>query len=667
MTEQTGEFIDGKALPPAALAPFPPDGIISDKQTEPRAVPFPPAIITRAIAPPVPSPATEPPPAESTAISPDRISRNVFLELLSTHVAELAPDAIGKHELLSKAGEPFLAAIGCTVNRENLDPPLTVEDVVWLPGTMEVVVGPNGAGKSTLFNAFMGIDTVELSTDMDTGAYRIGTPKDGRPKLRIARLFQEELFDKLGDLTVDEVIRETAEHFRAEFPDGWEAYGKYVETAAMDQSLNPEAAQRRSQELFDQAMANDAVRQRIDRMLAKATAEFGLAECIAKRIPLSKLSGGERTKVSLLIMLLSQPHVILADEPTNHLDLRTASELLGIFEEYKNDGCCIVCVSHTSWFLNLVGVNGVTRIERHNGKSTGMQIRTAKRSPTSHRNFVQNPDAYDVATLAGTLEWGQPEYDRKAGSILIKARPDVSVPQSPLAGVTVPEIAAGSLTLFSGDNGTGKTHLMDLFMRSKDPNVNAAYLPQFFPPESREWTIGDFFDWIKNRASPLSTGAADNKDLDPKTAFARKLRDMKFGGANLSEKKWPEKNFGTMSPGEQRLLWFVAVTSLRDVDMLVLDEPTNHMEANMLAQVSHLLLTFPGAVAFCSHDIDLLTAVTDQANNPGNLRTIRHSVLVKDNGRTRIEATGLSPKEYAQACLRKGKEHGQRLMQKLGQ
>lgn len=566
-----------------------------------------------------------------------------LLAMLEDHFTDLAPESTGRGDLLKEVSGDHLAAVNCRIDRS--DPPLELTCIRLTPGAMTIVVGGNGSGKSTLFDALMGIKEAHINSNNGEGAILVGEPPNGRPAIRVSRLFQEETLKQIGDMTAVEVVGQTKTYFLKEFPDLWDLYGQKPDDDA----------------LYNKALTNDAARQRIEELSSKATRELGMTDFLDSGRKVNELSGGERTKLSILIMLLSQPDVVLADEPTNHLDLSTTAKLIGVLGQYTRDNAAVACVSHVEWFKVAVGRDGVTLVKFDN------RTRKAVYHGSSYGNYRKSGETAGHKTITENeeqpLSWSQPDYRRKAGQNIFSDEDITTIPDSPLVNVSVPSLVGGELVVISGDNGTGKSKLLQHWLTNKVPDVNCAYLPQFLPAESSAWTVGDYFDWIKSQASPHSTGSAQNIDLDPKVAFARKLKDLHFGSYRArSDQQWLNQKLSQLSNGESRLMWFIAATVLRDVDALFLDEPTNHMDQEMTSIITRLILEFKGAVILTSHDIDLMEAITDQDKTPTNKRLINHFVLTKNAGRSAVNKSNQSPKDYASNIVEQSKKRGGRIV-----
>ena len=173
-------------------------------------------------------------------------------------------------------------------------------------------------------------------------------------------------------------------------------------------------------------------------------------------------------------------------------------------------------------------------------------------------------------------------------------------------------------------------------------------------PESG--TIGNFFEWVKDGASPRSRGSSVHPQKPASKAFVEMASVLQFGGGRIGE-TWLRRPFAQLSGGEQRLLWFVAVSALRDVDMLILDEPTNHMDRDLQTKVTRAIQTFPGAVMLSTHDRSLITALSRDAGG----RLPVHLVLEKRAGKTMVTHTQESPVQYLDRIVRDARQEAKKV------
>src|SRR3989338_6817729 len=354
------------------------------------------------------------------------------------------------------------------------------------------------------------------------------------------------------------------------------------------------------------------------------------------------------------MVLLSEADVLLLDEPTNHLDLRSIAKLTALFAEYKKTGTAILSVSHVDWFLRDAGKDGVLEVTWDNSG------RTLSESKSPYGDYVKNPTREKVPIISGDIRWIQRDYGYKAGEALIDSPGSFTIPQTPLANIEAPSIHGGELLVLSGDNGSGKTLLTETIVHGtrdglprKRKGVKIAYLPQFWPEKVVRGSIGEFFQWVKDDVTPHAKGSAEHPEQSAQRLFLRRVGELSFGGAPRAGEQWLRRSFAKLSGGEQRILWFIAASSLRDVDMLALDEPTNHMDRSLQEKVTRTIRSFPGAVLLSTHDRNLIEALSEDGGKlRGAIRRPTHYVLEKKEGKSRLISSQETPAEYLERIMR---------------
>lgn len=558
-------------------------------------------------------PTNEAAPREAPVEIPKEIERT-----LRAHVVDIPPGQAGQKEVVKKMSDDAIGVVEASVTRP--DPPLLIKSARLPRGTSLVLIGANGAGKSTLFDALMERGAF-LRLGKEESAVVHGKPIHDREALRIARLDQEELLGAVNEQTAGEVLGAAASYFKAQLPIDWEDIGRY-----------------------ERNLKNQEAHQRVNVLMDQIAQIFEMKDFLGTKV--GNLSGGERTKLALFMVLLSEADVLLLDEPTNHLDLRSITQLTTLFQQYKNAGAALVSVSHVDWFLNEAGQDGVLEITWNKAGRT----LTDSRSP--YEKFVKNPQREEATIITGDIPWLQVDYGYKRGAMLVSVPGVCTIPDSPLIRVDIPAIYGGETTVLVGDNGTGKTKLMEAIVTSsrddlprRQKGVQAAYLPQFWPEEVARGTLKEFFAWVKEQASPHSRGSAAFPDQPPENLFLKLANELKFGGKAQYGGGWMNRSINKFSVGEQRLLWFLSVASLRGVDMLVLDEPTNHMDRQTQGKITKAIESFPGAVLLSTHDRNLLTYLSLVKSTTAKKQRPRFFLLKKTAGKTRINPLG-NPVEY---------------------
>jgi ATP-binding cassette, subfamily F, member 3 len=564
--------------------------------------------------------------AERSNIAPEVVTT------LERHIAELPIGKTGRNELCQGMGGATYGIKEVSITRT--DPPIEIGSAVIQPGTSKVLIGPNGAGKSTIFDAIMERDDAHMDDRMGRGAITVGKPIHIREHCRVSRLDQEELLGSMGGSSTKHIVAQAVEHFKSAFPVDWNTSD------------------------YEDSVQNQEAQDRIDELSKNIVKFFEMENFLERSV--EELSGGERTKLALFMVLASEPDLLLFDEPTNHLDLGSIAKLSALFEKYQSAGVGIVSASHVSWFLEEVSKDGVFEIQWN------QDGRRLVESNTSYEKYVKNPNREQPPIIDGDIKWLQEAYSYKQGTEVINVPLEkFSISDSPLTQVSMPNITGGELVVISGNNGTGKTKLLETIVGNKGQDtpclgegVRAAYLPQFWPEEVTKGTVEDFFDWIKEGASPRSTGSAIHPEKPPKKCFVELIKSLHFGGTSRIGESWLKRPLSKFSGGEQRLLWLIAVSSLRDVDVLVLDEPTNHMDSTLQEKVASAMQSFPGAVILSTHDRTLLSALTDRTSS--NNRTPTHIILTRTGDTTEITKSSEDPTKYVDRIMGEARQEAKK-------
>ena len=367
----------------------------------------------------------------------------------------------------------------------------------------------------------------------------------------------------------------------------------------------------------------------------------GLASDLDWEARIGKLSGGQRRRVALAALLAEDWDVLGLDEPTNHLDMEGVAWLARHLKNRWSAGeGGLLVITHDRWFLDEVSTStwevhdrivepfeggyaayvlqrverdriaAVTEQKRQNlmrkelaWLRRGAPARTAKpkfRIDAANRLIADVPpprDSIELTKLA-TARLGKDVVDLEDVSVSFG---EIEV----LSGVTW-RIAPGERTGILGANGAGKSTLLGLIAGTVEPSsgrikrgktVRLAVLDQQF---SQLGKIAD--DRVREvLARTKTTFNVEGRDLTP----AQLLEQLGFDRAHLSS---PVKD---LSGGQKRRLQLLLVL-LSEPNVLILDEPTNDVDTDMLAAMEDLLDSWPGTLIVVSHDRYLLERVTDQ-------------------------------------------------------
>lgn len=361
-----------------------------------------------------------------------------------------------------------------------------------------------------------------------------------------------------------------------------------------------------------------------------AVSKFGFsAEDLDKK--LSCFSGGQRTKIALMKLLLEKPDVLLLDEPTNHLDIVAVEWLEGYLKNYKNS---VVIVSHDRMFLDrIVGVvyeieYGVTTrykgnytaflaqkqqaydkalkdakwksaeidrlrkiVERFRYKATKAAMAQSKLKEIERLGTVETPRRFDTSTFASSF---QPEYESVRDALFVKDL--VFGYDKPLGEISL-AVERGQKIGVIGSNGTGKSTLLKT-------------ITGLIPPLSGDVRFG-----VKTRAGYFDqTIAATKSELSVLEDFRAEFPELNDGeirktlGGFLLSGDDVFKCVKDLSGGEKVRLALSKIFRRRP-NFLILDEPTNHMDIIGKETLEKLLMDFSGTVIVVSHDRYLINRV----------------------------------------------------------
>lgn len=346
---------------------------------------------------------------------------------------------------------------------------------------------------------------------------------------------------------------------------------------------------------------------------------------------LSCFSGGQRTKIALMKLLLEKPDVLLLDEPTNHLDIAAVEWLEGYLKNYKNS---VVIVSHDRMFLDrIVGIvyeieYGVTTrykgnytaflaqkqqaydkalkdakwksaeidrlrkiVERFRYKATKAAMAQSKLKEIERLGTVETPRRFDTSTFASSF---QPEYESVRDALFVKDL--VFGYDKPLGEISL-AVERGQKIGVIGSNGTGKSTLLKT-------------ITGLIPPLSGDVRFG-----VKTRVGYFDqTIAATKSELSVLEDFRAEFPELNDGeirktlGGFLLSGDDVFKCVKDLSGGEKVRLALSKIFRRRP-NFLILDEPTNHMDIIGKETLEKLLMDFSGTVIVVSHDRYLINRV----------------------------------------------------------
>lgn len=476
-----------------------------------------------------------------------------------------------------------------------------------MTGERAALVGRNGTGKSTILKLIAGMETPDRGEVSLRRGASVGFLEQ-IPRLRAPEAtVRSVLLEPFADILETEALLRALEKEMEENPTDWENL-----TARYDDAM------RRYTALGGYEM---------DARLQKIVQGFRLAELLDRTY--NVLSGGQKTVVNLAAAVLREPDILLLDEPTNHLDMETLEWFEAFLSKYRGT---VLIVSHDRWFLDRVATRTFvlegsvcTGFAGNYSFAMREQERLMLLEFEQYKNQQKKIEAMRAA-IKRFREWGaqadNPKFFRKAKELENRLekmecidRPQLEKPKIPLRfsgartgqevlKITDFSLAFGDNVLFEhaellveekervclmGGNGTGKTSLLNAVLGTPsgaegtvtfNPGVQLGYIPQEirFPVESD--TVLDAF-----RRGCVST------EGEARAILARYF----FCGASVF------KRVTALSGGEKVLLK-LAIQMQNQVNFLILDEPTNHIDIETREMLEEALLEFPGTLLFVSHD-----------------------------------------------------------------
>jgi ABC transport system ATP-binding/permease protein len=353
------------------------------------------------------------------------------------------------------------------------------------------------------------------------------------------------------------------------------------------------------------------------------------------------LSGGQRRRVALARLLVGDWDVLFLDEPTNHLDVEGIAWLADhVKRRWAANAGGLVVVTHDRWFLDEVSTStwevhdGI--VEPFEGGYAAYVLQRVERDRMAAATEArrQNLMRKELAWLrrGAPARTSKPKFRIDAANELIANEPPVrdAVALSQMAtarlgkdvvdlvdagvafdGRTVLEhvewrIAPGERTGILGPNGAGKSTLLGLVSGALAPTSGRVKTGKTVQIAMLDQQLADLAQYADDRvrevvARKKTTYVADGKEMTPSQLLER----LGFTSAQLST---PVRD---LSGGQKRRLQLMLIL-LDEPNVLILDEPTNDLDTDMLAAMEDLLDSWPGCLLVVSHDRYLIERVTDQ-------------------------------------------------------
>ncbi|TDN46616.1 ATPase subunit of ABC transporter with duplicated ATPase domains [Curtobacterium flaccumfaciens] len=367
----------------------------------------------------------------------------------------------------------------------------------------------------------------------------------------------------------------------------------------------------------------------------------GLVSDIPWDVSVDELSGGQRRRVALARLLVGDWDVLFLDEPTNHLDVEGIQWLAEhINRRWSSTQGGLVVVTHDRWFLDAVSTDtwevhdGIVdpfeggyaayilqRVERDRQAAASEQRRQnlarkelawlrrgapARTSKPKFRIDAANALIDDVPPIRDTVALAKTATARLGKDVVDLLDVSVSFDGTEILDRIEWRIAPGERTGILGPNGAGKSTLLNLVSGRLQPTSGRVKTGKTVQVAVLDQQLADLAQFATDRvrevvARKKTSYVADGKEMTPSQLLER----LGFTSEQLST---PVKD---LSGGQKRRLQLMLIL-LDEPNVLILDEPTNDLDTDMLAAMEDLLDTWPGTLLVVSHDRYLLERVTDQ-------------------------------------------------------
>ena len=490
--------------------------------------------------------------------------------------------------------------------RKVVPPSRVILDDIWLsfyPGAKIGVLGPNGAGKSSLLRIMAGVDQEFQGEAWPHAGTRVGfLPQE--PQLDATKSVQGN---------VEEAVA-TQRGLLKEFEEISMAFAEPMDDAAMQKLLDRQAKVQEQIDAHDLWNLDNKIEVAMDALrLPPADAEV------------TNLSGGERRRVALCRVLLSEPDMLLLDEPTNHLDAESVAWLEHHLEAFPGT---VVAITHdryfldnvAKWILELDRGRGVPYEGNYSGWLDQKRTRLAQeekqasaRQRTLERELEwvrMSPRARQSKSKARIQKYEELASEKQFEKI---SQNEIVIPPAPRLGNDVViadnlkkaygdkllfeglsfSLPRGGLVGVIGPNGAGKTTLFRMIIGNEtadEGTLKVGETVQLAYVDQNRTLDGNKTAWeeISGGQEQIMVG---KKEINSRAY----LSSFNFKGTDQ------QKKVGTLSGGERNRL-HLARTIMSGGNLLLLDEPTNDLDVDTLRALEEALLDFAGCAVVISHD-----------------------------------------------------------------
>jgi ATP-binding cassette ChvD family protein len=465
------------------------------------------------------------------------------------------------------------------------------------------VLGLNGSGKSTLLRIMAGVDKDYLGEVTLSKGYSVGY------------LEQEPTLE--DDKTVREIVEKGVQKTVDLLKEFDEVNAKFAEPMDDDEMNKLLEKQAKLQDQLDACNAWD-----LDSRLELAMDSL---RCPPADQKIGVLSGGEKRRVALCRLLLSEPDILLLDEPTNHLDAETVWWLERHLQQYKGT---VIAVTHDRYFLDNVA-GWILELDRGQGIPFQGNYTDWLEAKTKRLSQEEKTESKRQKMLKDELEWirSSPKARQSKNKARIKnyderlkiqkekrvETNELYIPPGPRLGDVVIDandvskaygerllyedlnfkLPPGGVVGIIGPNGAGKTTLFRMITGQEEPTsgsfkvgetVKLSYVDQGreLDPEA------SIYDVISGGTEFIKLG---DKEVNSRAYIGR----FNFTGEDQ------KKKVSELSGGERNRVHLASVLK-EGGNVLLLDEPTNDLDVNTLQALENALIDFPGCAVVISHD-----------------------------------------------------------------
>ena len=477
-------------------------------------------------------------------------------------------------------------------------------------GEKVALVANNGTGKSSLLKILAGVE------DPDRGVVRV------RKGVRLAYLSQQPEFEE--HLTIQELIDSSSSNVLSII----RAYEEALEQNSKEHNPQTERNLSDAPTAMDEADAWD-----FERKLKELLSRFNIHEY---QQPIKSLSGGQKKRMAIALVLLQQPDLLLLDEPTNHLDL----EMIEWLEKYlSKSGISLLMVTHDRYFLDTVCTHILeladSKLKLYKGNyayflekkaeleaAENVEIGKAQQLMKSELDWMRrSPKArttksksriqafYDTEKKAKSGKTTQElslsvKMTRIGGKILELKKLYKSLDENVILKGFDYTFKKGERIGIVGKNGTGKSTFLNMIMGLENPDSGKI---------NRGDTI--VFGYYSQQGMKLKPGKRVIEVLKDVADVIELANGVKVTASQLLNKflfppamqhQYVEK----LSGGEKRRLYLLTVL-MKNPNFLILDEPTNDLDILTLNKLEDFLADFKGCILLVSHDRYFLDRLVD--------------------------------------------------------